>query len=1051
MSLFFIDRPIFAWVLAIIVMLAGVLSIPQLPVAQYPDIAPPTISVSASYPGASAKTVEDSVTQIIEQKMTGLDGLQYISSTSSSSGSARVDLSFSADTDPDLAQVEVQNKLQLALPQLPAAVQQQGTRVSKSSSGFLQIIGFTSTNGQMSQTEIADYITTQIQDPISRVEGVGNTQIFGAPYAMRIWLDPLKMSMYKVTTTEVKAAIQAQNTQISAGQLGGTPALPNQPMNVTVTAQSTLQTAEQFNAITVKANTTGGVVRLADLARVELGSESYDVVSRIGGQASGGLSVTLASGANALTTAEAVKAKLKELEAYFPPGLTAIITYDASPFIKISIQGVLVTLAEAMVLVFIVMFIFLQSFRATLIPAITVPIVLLGTLAILNIFGYSINTLTLFAMVLAIGLLVDDAIVVVENVERLMHDEHLSPREATRKSMRQITGALIGIALVLAAVFVPMAFFGGSTGVIYRQFSITLVSAITLSVGVALILTPALCASLLKASDAQDKKGWAGWFNRGFSRSSQRYQRMVGGMLNKPARYLLIYVLIIGLMSYLFVRLPTSFLPDEDQGTLFVQVRLPPGSTQENTLKVVAKVEKYFLENEKDVLKAVMAVGGVGTAGNAQNVARLFVRLVDWDQRKRPDQTAQAIAKRASGKLRTIQEARVVVNAPPAVRGLGNSAGFSVEIQDRAGLGHEALMQARDQFLKAASQDPRLTAVRANGMDDSSQYQVDIDVLQASAMGISINTINDTLSTAWGGSYVSNFIDRGRVKKVYLQGEAASRMMPEDLDSWFVRNAAGDMVPFSSFSKGQWTKGPPLLERFNGISAVEVTGAPVEGVSSGTAMQIVAELVGQLPEGIGFEWTGLSYQEAKSGAQAPLLYALSVLVVFLALAALYESWSIPFAVILVVPLGILGAVMATELRGLNNDVYFQVGLLTTIGLAAKNAIMIVEFARNLLLQGYALIPATLEAVRIRLRPILMTSFAFILGVLPLVFSSGAGAGSRHAVGTGVLGGMIAATIFGIFFAPLFFLVVKRLFPEKLQQPTKSPVIDAPMSVQKISV
>lgn len=1051
MSLFFIDRPIFAWVLAIIVMLAGVLSIPQLPVAQYPDIAPPTISVSASYPGASAKTVEDSVTQIIEQKMTGLDGLQYISSTSSSSGSARVDLSFSADTDPDLAQVEVQNKLQLALPQLPAAVQQQGTRVSKSSSGFLQIIGFTSTNGQMSQTEIADYITTQIQDPISRVEGVGNTQIFGAPYAMRIWLDPLKMSMYKVTTTEVKAAIQAQNTQISAGQLGGTPALPNQPMNVTVTAQSTLQTAEQFNAITVKANTTGGVVRLADLARVELGSESYDVVSRIGGQASGGLSVTLASGANALTTAEAVKAKLKELEAYFPPGLTAIITYDASPFIKISIRGVLLTLAEAMILVFIVMFIFLQSFRATLIPAITVPIVLLGTLAILNIFGYSINTLTLFAMVLAIGLLVDDAIVVVENVERLMHDEHLSPREATRESMRQITGALIGIALVLAAVFVPMAFFGGSTGVIYRQFSITLVSAITLSVGVALILTPALYASLLKASDAQDKKGWAGWFNRGFSRSSQRYQRMVGGMLNKPARYLLIYVLIIGLMSYLFVRLPTSFLPDEDQGTLFVQVRLPPGSTQENTLKVVAKVEKYFLENEKDVLKAVMAVGGVGTAGNAQNVARLFVRLVDWDQRKRPDQTAQAIAKRASGKLRTIQEARVVVNAPPAVRGLGNSAGFSVEIQDRAGLGHEALMQARDQFLKAASQDPRLTAVRANGMDDSSQYQVDIDVLQASAMGISINTINDTLSTAWGGSYVSNFIDRGRVKKVYLQGEAASRMMPEDLDRWFVRNAAGDMVPFSSFSKGQWTKGPPLLERFNGISAVEVTGAPVEGVSSGTAMQIVAELVGQLPEGIGFEWTGLSYQEAKSGAQAPLLYALSVLVVFLALAALYESWSIPFAVILVVPLGILGAVMATELRGLNNDVYFQVGLLTTIGLAAKNAIMIVEFARNLLLQGYALIPATLEAVRIRLRPILMTSFAFILGVLPLVFSSGAGAGSRHAVGTGVLGGMIAATIFGIFFAPLFFLVVKRLFPEKLQQPTKSPVIDAPMSVQKISV
>ncbi|TXH69156.1 MAG: efflux RND transporter permease subunit [Thiothrix sp.] len=1046
MSLFFIDRPIFAWVIAIIVMLAGLLSIPNLPIAQYPEIAPPTISVSASYPGASAKTVEDSVTQIIEQKMTGLDGLQYITSTSSSSGSARVDLSFSADTDPDLAQVEVQNKLQLALPQLPAAVQQQGTRVSKSSSGFLQIIGFTSADGSMSQTDIADYIATNIQDPISRVEGVGSTQIFGSPYAMRIWLDPLKMSMYKITTTEVKSAIQSQNTQVSAGQLGGTPAVPNQPINVTVTAQSTLQTSEQFKAITIKANSTGGVVRLADIARVELGSESYDVVSRIGGKPSGGLSVTLASGANALTTAEAVKDKLKELEAYFPKGLTAIITYDASPFIKVSIEGVLITLAEAMVLVFIVMFVFLQSFRATLIPAITVPIVLLGTLAILNVFGYSINTLTMFAMVLAIGLLVDDAIVVVENVERLMHDEGLSPREATRKSMRQITGALIGIALVLAAVFIPMAFFGGSTGVIYRQFSITLVSAITLSVGVALILTPALCASLLKASDAKDKKGWAGWFNRGFNRSSKRYQSMVGSMLNKPTRYVLIYFLIIGLMSYLFVRLPTSFLPDEDQGTLFVQVRLPPGATQESTLKVVSKVENYFLENEKDVLKAVMAVGGVGTAGNAQNVARLFVRLVDWDQRKRPEQTAQAIAKRASGKLRGIQEARVVVNAPPAVRGLGNSAGFSVEIQDRAGSGHDALMKARDEFIKAASQDPRLTAVRANGMDDSSQYQVDIDVLQASAMGISINTINDTLSTAWGGSYVSNFIDRGRVKKVYLQGEATSRMMPEDLDRWFVRNAAGDMVPFSSFSKGSWTKGPPLLERFNGLGAVEVTGAPADGVSSGTAMQIVAELVGKLPTGIGYEWTGLSYQEAKSGAQAPLLYALSVLVVFLALAALYESWSIPFAVILVVPLGILGAVLATDIRGLNNDVYFQVGLLTTIGLAAKNAIMIVEFARNLLNQGYALIPATLEAVRIRLRPILMTSFAFILGVLPLVLSTGAGAGSRHAVGTGVLGGMITATILGIFFAPLFFLVVKKIFPEKIKEDTSAKLAQAEVRI-----
>ena len=1030
MSRFFIDRPIFAWVIAISIMLAGLLAIPNLPVAQYPDIAPPTISVSASYPGAAAKVVEDSVTQIIEQKMTGLDGLQYIASSSSAAGAAKVDLSFEAGIDPDIAQVQVQNKLQLALPQLPEAVQRQGVKVTKSSTGFLLVLGFISANGSMNQTDIADYIVSTLQDPISRVEGVGSTQMFGAAYAMRIWLDPYQLTHYQLTTAEIKTAIQAQNTQISAGQLGGTPAVAGQQLNATVTAQSRLQTPEQFRAIVLKTTTEGAVVRLGDVAKVEMGSENYEVISRYKGNPSSGLAVTLASGANALRTAEAVKAKLAELEQYFPKGLQSVVPYDASPFIKLSIESVVHTLLEAIALVFVVMLVFLRNLRATLIPTITVPVVLLGTFAVLAAAGYSINTLTMFGMALAIGLLVDDAIVVVENVERLMHEEGLAPREATRKSMGQITGALIGIALVLSAVFVPMAFFGGSTGVIYRQFSITLVASMVLSVVVALVLTPALCATLLKppkTSTPHPNPPPQGGREAGAANvSASRYHRIVQAMVLKPLRYLLVYALIVGLMGFLFTRLPTSFLPDEDQGTLFVQIQLPPGATQERTLKVIQQVEGYFLEEEKDVLATLFAVSGSGSAGNGQNVARVFVRLIDWAERKSPDKTAQAIVARAMGKLSRIRDAKVIPTAPPVIRGLGNASGFDLQLQDRAGLGHEALMAARDELLKKVTQEPRLSGVRANGQEDTAQYQIDLDIAQAGTMGVTVATINDTLSTAWGGTYISDFIDKGRVKKVYVQGVAESRMLPDDLNRWYVRNSSGEMVAFSTFAKGRWVYGSPLLERFNGMSSVQITGTPAMGVSSGTAMDLVDGFIQDLPSGIGYEWSGMSYQEKASGGKAPFLYAISILVVFLALAALYESWSIPFSVMLVVPLGVVGALLATYFRGLNNDIYFQVGLLTTIGLSAKNAILIVEFAKELMQHGKGLIEATLEAVRIRLRPILMTSFAFILGVLPLVISTGAGSGSQHSVGTGVMGGMIAATVLGIFFVPVFFVVVMKM-------------------------
>jgi multidrug efflux pump len=1035
MSRFFIDRPIFAWVIALVIMLAGGLAIHSLPIAQYPEIAPPAVAITATYPGASAKTLEDTVTQVIEQKMKGIDHLSYMSSTSDSAGTATITLTFTSGTDPDIAQVQVQNKLQLATPLLPQEVQLQGLQVEKSATNFVLVLAFYSPDGSLTQSDLSDYVAANVQDVISRVDGVGDVTLFGAQYAMRIWLDPDKLTNYKLTPGDVRIAIEAQNAQISAGQLGGAPSVKGQQLNATITAQSRLQTPDQFRNILLRTNTDGSTVYLRDVARVELGSENYDTVSRFNGKPATGLAIKLATGANALATADAVKAKANELAQFFPAGMKVDVPYDTTPFVRISIEEVLKTLAEAIALVFVVMYLFLQNLRATLIPTIAVPVVLLGTFAVLAACGFSINTLTMFGTVLAIGLLVDDAIVVVENVERVMSEEGLSPRDATRKSMGQITGALIGIALVLSAVFVPMAFFGGSTGVIYRQFSITIVSAMVLSVLVALVLTPALCATLLKPVAKGHhiaETGFFGWFNRMFDRGSNGYQSLVGRIVKRGFRYLIIYVAIFAGMAFLFLRLPTAFLPDEDQGILFSQILLPAGATQERTVEVLKQVERHFLVDEKDSVAQVFTVAGFSFGGNGQNNGIAFVNMKDWSLRKRPDMKVAAIAGRAMAAFSQIRDAMVFAFAPPAVLELGNATGFDFELEDRAGLGHEALMAARNQFLGMAAQNPLLMAVRPNGQEDTPQFQVNIDQAKATALGLSIADINDTLSTAWGSSYVNDFIDKGRVKKVYVQADAQFRMAPEDLDKWYVRNASGQMVPFSAFAEAHWTFGSPRLERYNGLPSSEIQGEPAPGKSTGDAMKAVEEIASKLPPGIGYEWTGLSYQERLSGSQAPALYAISLLVVFLCLAALYESWSIPFSVMLVVPLGVFGALTAASLRGLSNDVYFQVGLLTTIGLSAKNAILIVEFAKDLQEQGKDLIEATLEAVRMRLRPILMTSLAFILGVLPLAISSGAGSGSQNAIGTGVMGGMIAATFLGIFFVPLFFVLVRRIFKGKRQ-------------------
>lgn len=1027
MANFFINRPIFAWVIAIVIMLAGILSINQLPIEQYPRIAPPAVTISASYPGASAQTAEDAVTQVIEQSMNGLDNLMYMSAQSDSSGNISLTLTFETGTDADIAQVQVQNQLQQALPLLPQEVQQQGVRVAKSNGSFLMVAAFISSDGSMQRDDISDFVVSNIRDPISRTSGVGNVTVFGSQYAMRIWLDAEKLNQFAMTPADVTAAIQVQNNQVTAGQLGGTPALPGQQFNAAILAQTRLTSAEEFGQILLRVNGDGSTVRLADVARVELGGESYANNSRFNGKEAAGLAIEMATGANALDTAAAVKQRLEELKPYFPAGLQMEIPYDTTPFVELSISSVVNTLIEAVILVFLVMYLFLQNFRATLIPTLAVPVVLLGTFGVMAAFGFTINTLTMFGMVLAIGLLVDDAIVVVENVERVMTEEGLSPIEATRKSMGQITGALVGIGLVLSAVFVPMAFFGGATGAIYKQFSITIVTAMALSVLVALIFTPALCATMLKAGVHQPKKGFFGWFNRSFDRTNNKYQGGVAGMLKRPVRSMLVYGAIVAIMAVMFIRLPTSFLPEEDQGIFLTMVQLPSGASIERTDAVLAKVSEHYQQD--DAVISAFTVSGFSFAGRGQNVGLAFVRLKDWSERG-PEDSVQAVIGRAFGFFSTVKEAQIFAFNLPPIAELGRATGFNFYLQDRAGLGHEALLAARNQLLGMSAQQPNLMQVRPNGMEDSAQLQIAVDQLKAQALGVSLSAINQTLAIGWGSSYVNDFVDRGRVKKVYVQAEPQFRMTPEDLNKWYVRNNQGEMVNFATFASSHWVFGPQRLERYNGVAAMEIQGEPAPGVSSGDAMATMEQLIAQLPAGIDFEWTGTSYQEKLSGSQAPALYALSILVVFLCLAALYESWSVPFAVILVVPLGIFGALCAAYMRGLGNDVYFQVGLLTTMGLASKNAILIVEFARDLQHQGKELVAAILEAVRLRLRPIIMTSMAFSLGVLPLVVSTGAGSASRNAIGTGVLGGMISATVLAVFLVPVFYYVVMRTFTRK---------------------
>ncbi|MBB5210436.1 efflux RND transporter permease subunit [Microbulbifer hydrolyticus] len=1027
MAGFFIDRPIFAWVMAMVVMLFGGLAITKLPVERYPDIAPPVVSISAAYPGASAKVIEDTVTQVIEQNMKGLDGLIYMSATSESIGTVGITLTFANGTDPDIAQVQVQNKLQLAMPLLPEEVQRQGITVGKGRSGFLLVAGFVSTDGSMEKADIADFVVSNVVDPLSRVPGVGSIQVFGSKYAMRIWLDPNKLDAYQLSPTDIIAAVRNQNQQVAIGSLGGTPAVEGQQLTASITAQSRMQTPEEFRNVVVRANTDGSVLTLGDVARVELGAESYGNITRYNRAPATGVAISLATGANALDTAEAVKAKLGELTPYFPAGLKFVIPFDTTPFVKVSIEGVLQTLVEAVVLVFLVMLLFLQNIRATIIPTIAVPVVLLGTFGVLSLMGFSVNMLTMFAMVLAIGLLVDDAIVVVENVERVMREENLSPREATKKSMKQITGALVGIGVVLSAVFVPMAFMDGATGVIYRQFSATIVAAMTFSVLVAIVLTPALCATMLKPGTHATQTGFFGWFNRTFDRGAKSYQRGVRGILARNGRFMLIFALLAGVMVFLFVRSPSSFLPEEDQGVLFSLIQTPVGATQERTMESVHKVEDHFLNNESSVVESVFSVQGFSFAGSGQNNAMAFIKLKDWDEREEDTEQAQSVAMRGMGALSRIKDAIAYAFSPPALPELGTSAGFAMYLKDNANQGHEALIAARNQLLGMAAQSPLLTGVRPNGQEDTPQFRLKVNNAKASALGVSIGDINSTLGVAWGGQYIDDFIDRGRIKRVYMQADAPYRMNPEDFRLWSVRNNIGEMVPVSSFATFDWEYGSPRLERYNGVPAVQIQGQGAARVSSGEAMAEMERLVGQLPEGFGLEWTALSYQEQQAGSQTTLLYALSILIVFLCLAALYESWTVPTAVLLVAPLGILGAVIASNLRGFDRDIYFQVAMLTTVGLTSKNAILIVEFAKQNLEAGMELIEATMHAVRDRLRPIIMTSLAFGLGVLPLALATGAGSGAQQAIGTGVLGGMLVGTLLGIFFIPLFFVVIQKLF------------------------
>ena len=1030
MARFFIDRPVFAWVLALITIMAGLLSIQGLPIEQYPKVAPPSVTISASYPGASAETIENTVTQIIEQSLSGIDNLRYFTSSSENTRMT-ITLTFEPGTDPDTAQVQTQNKVQSSVSLLPTQVQQQGVTVTKSNDTFAVVIGFYSKDGRLSQFDLSDLLVSEYQDPISRVNGVGTTRVFGAQRSMRIWLDPDKLYSYNMTPVDVQGAVQTQNTDISAGQLGGLPAIEGQQINATITAQSILRTVEDFENIVLRVNTDGSQVRVKDVARVELGSENYSYIARYNRQPASGMAVSLATGANALDTIERVKAKVEEMAVNLPDGVEVVYPVDSSPFIKLSIESVVKTLLEAIVLVFFVMLLFLQNWRATLVPTIAVPVVLMGTFAVLFAFGYSINVLTMFAMVLAIGLLVDDAIVVVENVERIMEEEGLSAKEATRKSMGQITSALVGIAVVLSTVFIPMAFFSGSAGSIYRQFSITIVAAMTFSVLVAIILSPSLCAVLLRKKDVMNKRetGFFGWFNRNFNKGRDGYERAAVGMAGKIKRFLLIYVVLVGGMAFIFSQLAGSFLPDEDQGRVMVLVNAPPGATAGRTLESMKTVEDFFLDTKGDVVKDMFTIVGFSFTGAAQNSGMAFAHLVDWEKRDESS-SAFTVINQAYGALGQIEDAMAFPILPPPIRELGNATGFDFQLVDRAGNGHEALMNARNQFLGMAAQNPKLVGVRPNGLSDVPQFKINIDSEKASALGLSLSDINSTLSIAWGSTYVNDFIDAGRIKRVYMQADAAYRMDPEDLEKWFVRNSDGDMVAFSAFSTVEWNYGSPKLERFNGVSAVNIQGSPAPGVSSGEAMAVAQELVKQLPPGFGLEWSGLSYEEQAAGSQAPMLYALSILVVFLCLAALYESWSVPFAVMLVVPLGILGSVVAAWLFGLPNDVYLQVAFLTTVGLAAKNAILIVEFAKEQYEHGMDLMEAVSTAAKQRFRRILMTSMAFILGVTPLAISSGAGSESQNAIGIAVMGGMFAATFLAIFFVPMFYVMVVKWFGAK---------------------
>ena len=1041
LSKFFLDRPVFAWVIAIIMMAAGGLAIYNLPISQYPPLAPPSIYIQAFYPGASAETVENSVTQIIEQKMTGLDKMIYLSAQSDSAGTSRIELTFAPGTDPDLAWAKVQNKLQLAMTSLPEVVQKTGVSVGKATRNYLMMVGLISEDGSMDGDDLRDYAQSNLEKVLARVPGVGEVEVFGFQYAMRIWLNPDKLVDYHLTVEDVIGALRSYNVEVSAGQFGGAPAVKGQRLNASIIVQSLLKTPDEFAAIPLRVNPDGSIVRIKDVGRTELGTDSYDVEAFYNGKPSAGMAIRQVAGANALDTANRVKEKMKEMSRYFPPGMKVVYPFDTTPFIKVAIGEVVKTLFEAILLVFLVMWLFMGNIRATLIPTIAVPVVLLGTFAILGLFGFSINMLTMFAMVLAIGLLVDDAIVVVENVERIMSEEGLSPREATAKSMDQITSALIGIGLVLSAVFGPMAFFGGSTGIIYRQFSVTIISAMLLSVLVALILTPVLCASLLKPvpkghEPAENAifflRPFFSRFDRIFFRTRDLYVKLVGASFSRVLRYVVVYLLIVAAIGFIFLRMPSSYIPDEDQGVLLVQVLMPTGATLEQTKRVLEEIQHHFLENEKEAVESCMTISGIGFSGRAQNNGMVFAKLKDWKLRDRSDLRVHAIAGRAMRAFSQIRNALVFAFPPPSVIELGNAIGFDFQLLDRGGLGHEKLMMVRNQLLGMAAQDPRLAKVRPNGMEDVPEYRVDVDWEKTGALGVPITAIHNGISVAFGSAYVNDFIQGGRVKRVFLQADAPYRMLPKDIDRLYVRNTSGKMVPFSSFASGRWTFGSPRLERYNGFPSMNIWGEPAPGKSSGEAMQAMEEIVSKLPQGIGFEWTGLSHQERMATSQAPILYAFSVFVIFLCVAALYESWAIPLTNMLMLPLGVFGAILATWLRGLHNDVYFQIGFLTTLGLSTKNAILIIQFAKERIARGEGLIEATLGAVRVRFRPVIMTSLAFFFGVLPLAIATGAGAGAMKAIGTAVTGGMLSATFIDLLYIPLFFVLVSRLF--KVKQP-----------------